>query len=327
MKFKQFLAEEAKKDVVVFYGGRFQPMHKGHFELYNSLVKKFGKDNVYISTKLSKDAEKQHAKGDFSKDPLTFEEKVTVITKMFDIKKDHIINMDPYRPDLEKIKRDPKKTSVVLAFSEKDAGRLIPGKVMQPYPKDDKNLEPLVSGPEDNTSVRMYYETMPVNFSGMSASDFRAVLIKDGDGPKSKKAFKEFFGKDVDASVLKMLVKKLHVKEGLQVPFTVMTNRVWPDPKRGRLHSSQDQITVDSDKPKVKVPTRKKAKKLFKEEMGKFLGQGKYRGQVCYVLEKDTHNQLTIQFLDGHQLHGINPNEVTILKPHTQENTSNLITP
>jgi len=327
MKFKQFLAEEAKKNLVVFYGGRFQPMHKGHFELYNSLIKKFGKDNVYISTKLSKDAEKQHSKGDFSKDPLTFEEKVKVITKMFDIKKDHIVNMDPYRPDLEKIGRDPKSTSVVLAFSEKDAGRLIPGKVMQPYPKDDKNLEPLMSGTEEESKSRMYYVTMPVNFSGMSASDFRAILIKNGDGPESKKAFKQFFGKDVDTSVLKLLVGKLHVKEGLQVPFTVMTNRVWPDPKRGRMHSGMDTITVDSNKPKVKVPKHKKGKKLFNESMAKFNGQGKYKGQVCYVLDKDTHNQLTIQFLDGHQLHGVNPTEVTILKPHSHENTSNLITP
>jgi len=277
MKFKQFLAEEAKKNLVVFYGGRFQPMHKGHYELYSSLVKKFGKDNVYVSTKLSKDAEKQHVKGDFSKDPLTFEEKVQVITKMFDIKKDHIVNADPYRPDLEKIGRDPKKTSVVLAFSEKDAGRLIPGKVMQPYPKDDKNLEPLISGTEDDTKSRMYYVTMPVNFAGMSASDFRAIVIKDGDGPESKKAFKEFFGKDVDVSVLKMLVKKLH--------------------------------------------------KPLKEDMGKFMGQGKYKGQICYVLSKDTHNKLTIQFLDGHQLHDVDASEVTILHHKSQENTSELVSP
>lgn len=329
MKFKQFLAEAEKKDIVVFYGGRFQPMHKGHFELYNSLVKNFGKDNVYISTKLSKDAEKQHAKGDFSKDPLTFDEKVQVITKMFDVKKDHIINMDPYRPDLEKIKRDPKTTSVVLAFSEKDAGRLTPGKVMQPFPKDTKNLEPLHFGTEDEPKSRMYYVTMPVNFAGMSASDFRAILIKDGDGQKSKKAFKEFFGKDVDASIMKLLVKKLHkeMKEGLKVPFTVMTNRVWPEQKKGRIHSSFDTITVDSNKPKVKIPLRKKVKKLFKESMGKFLGQGKYKGQLCYILDQDDRNQFTIQFLDGKIIRGIKSNEVSILKAANHKNTSELVTP
>ena len=27
---------------VVFYGGRFQPMHKGHSDVYKHLVEKFG---------------------------------------------------------------------------------------------------------------------------------------------------------------------------------------------------------------------------------------------------------------------------------------------
>lgn len=267
MKFKQFLAEASKKNVVVFYGGRFQPMHKGHFELYNSLVKKFGKDNVYLATKLSKEAEKKHEKGDFSKDPLTFEEKVKVITEMFGIAKDHIVNSDPYRPDLSLIKRDPKKTSVVLAFSDKDAGRLIPGKVMQPYPKDDSELEPLWQGTEEEPKTRMYYITMPVNFEGMSASDFRAILIKNGNGEETKNAFNQFFGSSADKhpNILKLLLKKLYkVTEGLKVPMTVMSMKVWPDPKKGRLHSSIDQVTVDSDNPKINIRKRKTAKKLFK---------------------------------------------------------------
>lgn len=267
MKFKQFLTEASKKNVVVFYGGRFQPMHKGHFELYNSLVKKFGKENVYLATKLSKEAEKLHAKGNFAKDPLTFDEKVKVMTEMFGIAKDHIVNSDPYRPDLSLIKRDPKKTSVVLAFSEKDAGRLTPGKVMQPYPKDDSNLEPLWQGTEEDPKTRMYYITMPVNFEGMSASDFRAILMKDGNGEETKKAFAEFFGSDSSKhkNILNLLLKKLYkVTEGLKVPMTMISTKVWPDPKKGRLHSSIDQITVDSDKPKIKMIRRVKGKSLFK---------------------------------------------------------------
>jgi nicotinamide mononucleotide adenylyltransferase len=115
MKFKTFLIE-SQKDIVVFYGGRFQPMHKGHFELYKSLVKKFGKENVYLATKLSKDAIKKHEKGEFSKDPLNFAEKVKVINEVFEIEKDHIVETDPYRPDLSKIGRDPAVCAVVLAF-------------------------------------------------------------------------------------------------------------------------------------------------------------------------------------------------------------------
>jgi len=42
-------ANPIKKTVVV-YVGRFQPMHKGHAGTYQHLVKKFGKDNVYVGT-------------------------------------------------------------------------------------------------------------------------------------------------------------------------------------------------------------------------------------------------------------------------------------
>jgi hypothetical protein len=266
MLFSKYLLESVSKDIVVFYGGRFQPMHKGHHELYKSLVKKFGAKNVFIATKLSKDAEKKHAKGDFGKDPLTFNEKVQVITKMFGIPKEQIVETDPYRPNLELIGRDPKKTSVVLAFSEKDSERLVPGKVMQPYPKDETKLEPLWIGTEEAPASRMYYVTMPVNFSGMSATDFRNILTQHGDNADGKAAFKEFFGKDVDKKVMDLLVKKLN------------------------------RPVIGS----VKI----------NESMGRFLGQGKYHNQVCYILDQDDHNKLTIQFLDGTQLHDVLANEV-----------------
>jgi len=38
------------KKTVVIYVGRFQPMHKGHYGTYQHLVKKFGKDNVFVGT-------------------------------------------------------------------------------------------------------------------------------------------------------------------------------------------------------------------------------------------------------------------------------------
>ena len=50
----KFLVESIMEDknpikkTVVIYVGRFQPMHKGHAGTYQHLVKKFGKDNVYV---------------------------------------------------------------------------------------------------------------------------------------------------------------------------------------------------------------------------------------------------------------------------------------
>ena len=43
------LSEDIKKEVVV-YSGRFQPFHSGHAKVYEHLVSKFGKNNVFRGT-------------------------------------------------------------------------------------------------------------------------------------------------------------------------------------------------------------------------------------------------------------------------------------
>jgi len=53
------LGEAAGIDkVVVVYSGRFQPFHKGHYATYDNLVRKFGKDSVYIGTSNVTDSKK-----------------------------------------------------------------------------------------------------------------------------------------------------------------------------------------------------------------------------------------------------------------------------
>ena len=53
------LGEAAQMDkVVVVYSGRFQPFHKGHYATYDNLVRKFGKDSVYIGTSNVTDSKK-----------------------------------------------------------------------------------------------------------------------------------------------------------------------------------------------------------------------------------------------------------------------------
>ena len=41
---------EAQRNLVVIYGGRFQPFHKGHRAVYDYLVKNYGRDAVWITT-------------------------------------------------------------------------------------------------------------------------------------------------------------------------------------------------------------------------------------------------------------------------------------
>ena len=68
--------KEAVTDKIIVYGGRFQPFHKGHKKVYDSLVAKFGSKNVYIATSDIQDSDKS---------PLSFNEKKEIATKLFGI--------------------------------------------------------------------------------------------------------------------------------------------------------------------------------------------------------------------------------------------------
>lgn len=175
--------------LTVFYGGRFQPMHIGHYQLYKDLVSKFGADNVFIATMFGKKQQQQHLIGEYGKDPFTFNEKKRIAMAMFDIPDSHIVNTSPYRPDITTVRRNQDGSAIVLAFSEKDAGRLQPSASMQPLPDDISKLRPASAGIS-------YYITMPVNEGGMSATDFRESMASHDMSDDEKKAtFKKFFGK------------------------------------------------------------------------------------------------------------------------------------
>lgn len=188
MRISEILTEAVADQVTVFYGGRFQPMHQGHFALYKRLAAKFGADNVFIATTFGQKQQASHMAGDFSSDPFTFEEKADIMHRMFGIPKDHIVNTQPYKPDLGLVGRDPAKTATVLAFSEKDAGRLKSGGVLAPLPDDLNNLQTT----DEN---RVYFETMPVEQGGMSATDFRKVMASNVPEQQKAKDFVKFFGK------------------------------------------------------------------------------------------------------------------------------------
>jgi hypothetical protein len=189
------LNEAPATNIAVFYGGRFQPMHDGHFQLYNQLTSRFGADNVFIATMLAGGADKD-------KNPFTFDEKAQLMNKMFGIPVDHVIDTQPYKPELDKVGRDPANTALVLAFSDKDAGRLRETETLRKLPDDLKGLE-------SAETPRVYFVTMPTNNAGMSATDFRDAIKNPqlSDEDKIKK-FTEFFGK-FDPEVYKFIQQRL----------------------------------------------------------------------------------------------------------------------
>ena len=188
---EQILLEDTniKKQVVV-YSGRFQPFHKGHFHTYTQLVKKFGKDNVYVGTS---------NKTDNNKSPFSFKEKKQIMTSMFPIPKNKIIQLkNPYQP-VEILKNfDEKTTAFIPVVGEKDGNRL-GGKY---YTKYDGN-------PTQGHGEKGYVYVSPAQKNAISGTEVRNGLGNGTDDEKkdffSKKAYPKFNQKIFD-----LITKKLN---------------------------------------------------------------------------------------------------------------------
>lgn len=155
-----------KPRLVVVYYGRFQPPHKGHFEVYSALQRKFGAKNVYIGTS---------NKVDYETSPLTFTWKEKIFRSNGIQSKQLIQTKRNYRADeiVDYLRLDPDNTVFVAAIGEKDAARLASGKYYKPYVKGMK-FAPM--------SEHGYYYTIPnVTYKGkiVSATDIRKVLRQD----------------------------------------------------------------------------------------------------------------------------------------------------
>jgi len=151
------LGEAAKIDkVIVVYSGRFQPFHKGHYATYDNLVRKFGKDSVYIGTSNVTDSKKS---------PFNFREKKVIMTTMFGIPSNKIVSIkNPYAPEEILNKYDEDTTGLIVVVGEKDENRLsgkyftpYKGKVTQPYlDKGYVYASPSTSNPISGTDVRYW---------------------------------------------------------------------------------------------------------------------------------------------------------------------------
>lgn len=179
MRYSQ-LVEATAQDLAVFYGGRFQPMHSGHYQVYMDLVKAFGSNNVFIATTYAKTATPD-------KDPFTFDEKKMIMTKMFGVPANHVINTQPYKPDVKLTGKDPNNTAVLLVYSAKDADRIkINGNTVREY-QQGVELVP--------STEAVYIYVADIKDDGRSATTFRDAMRSDSFGDEEKqKIFKDFFG-------------------------------------------------------------------------------------------------------------------------------------
>lgn len=180
---------------VAIFSGRFQPFHAGHYSVYQSLVEKFGKDNVYIASSDVTDPVRS---------PFPFTEKHKIITTMFDVPEDRVIQVaNPYAPT-EILEKLPPNTTYVTAVSQKDAERLgAARKYFRPY-EDGKS--------EEGFADRGYFIVAPefqlsVDGKNISGTQLRQVM---GDPRITERAKKEIFTKvygKFNPEIFKKIVK------------------------------------------------------------------------------------------------------------------------
>lgn len=162
--------------IIVTYVGRFQPFHKGHYATYLNILKKFKGAEVYIGTSNKTDSEKS---------PFNFSEKKKIMTTMFAIPDNKIIEVkNPYRPIEILSKYNELDDVYITVVGEKDAERL-GGKYFLPY--------------TDNIEFRPYKEQgyvykSPSLPNPISGTDVRKWLSGDIETAKTNflKAYPKF---------------------------------------------------------------------------------------------------------------------------------------
>jgi hypothetical protein len=189
----QFLVDgillEGIEKTIVVYSGRFQPFHKGHFATYQNLIKKFGKDSVYIATS---------NKTDNQKSPFNFKEKKLIMQKMFGIPSNKIVEVrNPYAP-MEVLANYPEETTgFISVVGEKDEMRLS-GKYFTPY-KGKVEM-----GYKD----KGYVYASPSQPNPISGTDVRKWL-GSGETEERKKLFIKVYPK-FDEQIFKLITLKLN---------------------------------------------------------------------------------------------------------------------
>jgi len=183
------LDEAAEMDkVVVVYSGRFQPFHKGHYATYENLIRKFGKDSVYIGTSNVTDSKKS---------PFNFKEKKAIMMQMFGIPSSKIVNVkNPYRPEEILNKYDSDRTGLIVVVGEKDQNRLS-GNYFTPYK----------GKVEQGYLDKGYVYASPAQSNPISGTDVR-YWLSAGSEEERKKNFTKAYPK-FDSQIFKLITLKL----------------------------------------------------------------------------------------------------------------------
>ena len=215
---ENILVEDNNKKIVIL-SGRFQPFHINHYNVYKSLVNKFGIDSVYIATSniVNKNS------------PFSFNEKKKIITTMFNIPSNKIVKVkNTYVPS--EILNKFKQAIYIAVVGEKDKNRLS-GKYFKPY-KDNIKL--------DNYDKHGYYYIAPLQTVSNSSKLVNGTYIRE-TFPKlnlslKKDIFKELypkFDKNIFNLFNKTLTENYNIIRFIQTQkfknIITENNTNWPD--------------------------------------------------------------------------------------------------
>jgi len=176
-------------DTVVIYPGRFHPFHKGHKSVYDALVKRFGKNRVYIATS---------NKVDPPKSPFTFDEKRAMMA-LTGVDPSRVVQVkNPYQATEITDNYDPQNTIALFAVSDKDMAEdprfsFKPRKDGQPsyYQPASKDMQGF-----DKHGYIVTVPTLQFNVLGKpmrSASEFRANFAR-ADNETQRAMITDLFG-------------------------------------------------------------------------------------------------------------------------------------
>lgn len=215
------LAElKVTKMLAVVYGGRFQPFHQGHYGVWLDLVKTFGKGQVWLST--SNKTNFNSSEGSVS--PLNFNEKQELITELYAIPADKIIECaNPTFSPKEVLELYKGPTVLVLIVGDKDEERYTDNQYFKPWPKvNDKPIKwsafaenaALVNGTGESTTY--YLVNNSRRLPGITGTKIRSKLLQLADDQGAlQKEFKRVFGK-WDPEIARMLLARLKQIHGKQ---------------------------------------------------------------------------------------------------------------
>ena len=263
-----------ERRTIAIFPGRFQPFHAGHYSIYRALVEKFGKENVYIATS---------DKTDPTKSPFGFKEKQEIISRMFDIPADMIVQVkNPYSP-VEITGNMPDNTVVVTAVSEKDSERLTGGKYFAPY-----DGETATQGFKDKgyfiVAPEMQLQLQGKNISG---TQVRALMGNPKISDEAKEEiFTMIYGK-FDPDIFKKIVKTTTDSEKALALTQQHGGEKAAKPRvKKKATKPQKGARKKAAKPAPTDPSFYKPGETWETESGNFGGKNK-KNQVRYFGTKE----------------------------------------